>query len=55
MSRAWRLVLFYRRLIVHLLPAGTWRRRAFDAVLGRMARRLPSSRARRSVAGLPAA
>jgi hypothetical protein len=27
-SRAWRLVLFYRRVVVHLLPAGTRRRRA---------------------------
>ena len=54
-SRAWGLVLLFRRLVVHLLPAGTRRRRAFDAVLGRMARRLPSPRAPRNVAGLPTA
>lgn len=30
-SRAWRLVLFSRRVVVHLLPAGTRRRRAVSS------------------------
>ena len=54
-SRTWRLVVFSRRVVVHLLPAGTRRRRAFDAVLGRMARRFVSPRAPRDVADLPTA
>jgi hypothetical protein len=38
-SSAWRLVTFSRHAIVGLLPAGTRRRRAFNAVLRRIARR----------------
>lgn len=53
-SRAWRLVLFARRVLVRVLPAGTWRRRGFDALLDRIAGR-PSRRRGRSVAGLPTA
>ena len=38
-SCAWRLVMFSRRLIVGLLPAGTRRRRVFNAALRRIAQR----------------
>ena len=38
-SCAWKLVTFSRALIVGFLPAGTRRRRAFDAVLRRIAQR----------------
>ncbi len=34
-SSAWRLVTFWRQVIIGLLPAGTRRRRVFDAVLRR--------------------
>jgi hypothetical protein len=54
-SSAWRLVTFARSLITGVLPAGTRRRRAFDVVLRRLARRLPAPRSQRTVAGLRAA
>jgi hypothetical protein len=38
-SRAWRLVVFARRRMVAWLPAGTTRRRLFDALTGRLAQR----------------
>jgi hypothetical protein len=38
-SCAWRLVIFSRHVIVGLLPAGTRRRRVFNAVLRRIAQR----------------
>ena len=43
-SSAWRLVTFIRKVIVDLLPAGTRRRRIFNSIVWRVARRLPSPR-----------
>jgi O-antigen biosynthesis protein len=50
-SSAWRLATLARRGIARALPPGTRRRELFNAVLWRVARRLPASRARRAVAG----
>jgi hypothetical protein len=51
-SSAWRLVTFTRGLIDGLLPAGTRRRRLFNALFWRIARRLPWTRAQHAVIDL---
>jgi hypothetical protein len=43
-SRAWTLVTFCRHLIVTFLPAATRRRRLFNAIIGRLTRRVQSGR-----------
>lgn len=39
-SRAWKLVASSRRLIVRLLPAGSWRREVFSTIVTRIVRRV---------------